>query len=129
LVVVASLRPLPVVHASAAAMRKATLAIDDPNEVLRLTEPLLASKQYRSQALGLRTSALLQLHRCEEALQAADEVVPKFPHLAAGYFLRGTARFCLGDTAGSDADFDKATELDPASGAQAQRDWLHQQRR
>ena len=129
LVVTASLRPLPLLHASAAAMRKAARTQDDPGAVLRLTEPLLASKAYREEALNLRARAFLQLNRFEEARQAADEVVWKHPKFAGGYAMRGLARFYLGDPAGAEADLDKAVELDPADWSRAQREWLRQQQR
>jgi len=127
LLVAASLRPLPVVHASAAAFRKATRALDDPAAVLRLTEPLMASRDYRDEALNLRARAFLLLNRFEEARQAADEVVQKHPKYAWAYGLRGIARFNLGDAVGAEQDLDKAVELDPAPELRAQRDWLQQQ--
>jgi Flp pilus assembly protein TadD len=128
LLVGASLRPLPVLHAGSLALRRATAVQNDPETVLRLTEPLLETSE-RDQVLAPRARALIQLNRFGEARAAADELVRKHPDFARGYALRGIARTVLGDTAGAEADFDKAVELDPADWSRQQREWFRQQPR
>lgn len=109
--VAASLRPIPVVHAAPIALAEAEAA-QDPNKVLDLTEPLLAKPAYRDRALGLRVQALLQLNRFDEAIARADDLVERQPTNPAVYRLRAIVRHTVGDGAGAAADFDKAAELD-----------------
>ena len=113
LLVVASLRPIPIVHAAPIALAKAEAA-QDPNLVLDLTEPLLEKPAYRDQALELRVQALLQLNRFDEAVARADDLVERHPTSAAAYRLRASVRHVVGDGAGAAADLDKAAQLDPS---------------
>ncbi|HMF41551.1 MAG TPA: rhomboid family intramembrane serine protease [Polyangia bacterium] len=129
LIVAASLRPIPIVHAAPIALAKAAAAHDDPNTVLDLTEPLLAKPAYRDQALELRIRALLQLNRFDEAVARADDVVERHPTNAAAYRLRGLVRHVVGDQAGAGADFDKAVELDPSPSSNEAREWFRHESR
>lgn len=113
LLVAASLRPIPIVHAAPIALRKAAAA-QDPNLVLDLTDPLLKTLAYRDQALQIRIPALLQLNRFDEALARADDLVERHPTSAAVYRLRAVVRHVSGDGAGTAADLDKAAQLDTA---------------
>ena len=114
LLVAASLRPIPIVHAASIALRKA-VAAQDPNAVLDLTEPLLGKPAYRDEALELRVRALLQLNRFDEAIARADDLVERHPTDAADYRLRATVRHVVGDGAGAAADLDKAMQLETAA--------------
>jgi rhomboid protease GluP len=110
-VVALSLRPLPLIHATDRALRKAFRSQSDPAAVLALTEPLLTSNR-RFDAQLLRGRALLNLGRFQEAIDVASAAIAEIPTDATSYVTRGGARLALGDTAGAEADFQRALALD-----------------
>jgi len=106
-----SLRPLPLLQESEGLLLKAYRTQDDPAALVALTEPLLASS-HRYEAQRLRMHALLKLHRFQDTNDAASEVIAHDPKDARSYMVRGAARVALGDTAGTEADFQQALALD-----------------
>jgi tetratricopeptide (TPR) repeat protein len=60
----------------------------------------------------MRSLALLNLGRFQEAMDAAGEVIAQNPDYGFAYVIRGGARRALGDIAGSEADFERALALD-----------------
>jgi len=113
-----SLKPLPLIHANDQALQKAFRSQNDPAAVLTLTEPLLASGR-RFDAQRLRGRALLNLGRFQEAIDAATEMIGESPDDATSYVTRGGARQQLGDTAGAEADFQRALSLDSSQSVRA----------
>jgi rhomboid protease GluP len=130
LLVAASLRPLPVLHAGALTLSKAIAAQNDPAKVMALTEPLLASERYRHGALRLRAWALVKLDRLGEAVDAANELVDADPKDARARVLRAFALYHGGQYARAEADINEAVQLDPSPWVrQAREDLLRQPRR
>jgi rhomboid protease GluP len=128
--VAASLRPLPVLHAAPLALRRAVASQSDPAAVLALTEPLLGSPRYRHRALRLRAWALMQLDRTGEAVDAANEVVDAQPKDARARVLRAFVLHHGGQHARAEADLNEAVQLDPSPWVkQAREDLLRQPRR
>jgi Flp pilus assembly protein TadD len=114
LLVAASLRPWPALHAEAINLRKVVAVQNDPAAVLALTETLPASPTYRNQALRLRALALMRTQRFTEALDAADQVVDAAPKDARARVLRAFAWHYAGNDVRAKADFDEAARLDPS---------------
>ncbi len=109
-----SLRPLPVIHESDRLLLKAYSTQDDPAALIALTEPLLSTDR-RDEAQRLRERALVKLQRFQEAKDAATELIAHDPKDAISYVVRGVARGALGDTVGSEADFERALALDSSA--------------
>jgi len=122
LLVAASLRPLPLLHADAVVVRKALAAQNDPEAVLALTERLPSGKSSRNRLLRLRTLALFKTQRFAEALDAANQVVDGAPKDARARVLRAWAWHYAGDDVRAKADLHEAWQLEPSDWVRHERD-------
>jgi len=124
LLVAASLRPLPLVHADAVLVRKVRAAQEqnDPEAVLALTERLPSGTSSRNKLLRLRILALFQTQRFAEALDAANEVVDGAPKDARAHLLRAWAWHYAGDDVRAKADIHEALQLEPSDWVRHERD-------
>jgi tetratricopeptide (TPR) repeat protein len=90
---------------------------------------LYANALTRFQAIPYLVTYSLKMHDAQDAFSYADEWVKHDPSSSGAYEARGLAYEQLGKQDEALADFNKSIEINPASGAQADRDYLLQKGR
>ncbi len=71
---------------------------------------------FRQLTLEMRAESLLHLHRFDESIAAASEVLALDPSSSAALFARGWSRYFVDQDDGAVADLDQALQIDPEEG-------------